>query len=163
MISNLRHNVRRPACNMTLTRHAGAAETKSSRSCIFVILFLSLVAGCVPVPRGHNPLELRFMSTDELREYAEEIFREQNRLTTRLMMAPMHNGAVTEPQRRRIEQAEARMNDACASLNAIASARAQGDNIDVELENRVRRDVRTCAQQAERLESLLDQFGIGTI
>ena len=103
------------------------------------------------------------MSTDELREYAEEIFREQNRLTTRLMMAPMHDDSVTESQRRRVEQAEARMNDACASLNAIASARAQGDdNIDVELENRVRRDVRSCAQQAERLESLLDRIGIGT-
>ena len=162
MNSNVWQIARRYTCNMTALGHAGSRVAKGGRSCIFAILVLSLAGGCVPVPRGHNPFALRFMSTDELREYTEEVFREQNRLTTRLMMAPMGAGSVTPEQRRRVEQAEARMNDACASLNTIASARAQGNDIGIELENRVRRDIRECARQTERLKALLDELEIGT-
>ena len=162
MESDFRHNVSRSACNLTALGQAGATVAKRSRSCIFGIVVLSLAGSCLPVPRGHNPFELRFMSTEELREYAEEVFREQNRLTTRLMMAPMGPGSITSQQRGRVEKAEVRMNNACASLNTIASARARGNDIDVELENRVRRDVRECARQTERLKALLDEFEIGT-
>ncbi|MFO7763408.1 MAG: hypothetical protein R6V61_06730 [Wenzhouxiangellaceae bacterium] len=101
------------------------------------------------------------MSGEELRKYAEEAFRHQNRVTTRLMMAPLDSPSVSDDDRRRIEQAESEMNDACASLNEIASARASGDDVDAKLENTVRRKVRTCARKTERLESILDELDVG--
>jgi len=140
---------------------SGATRGLSRRPALLAVLMLVLAGGCVPVPRGDNPLDLRFMSSDELRAYAEKVFRIQNRLTTRLMMAPMAEGSVTRTQKRRIENAEARMRDACASLNRIASARAQGEEIDAELEHGVRRNVRQCEHEARRLRDLLDKLEVG--
>ncbi|MEX2497601.1 MAG: hypothetical protein WD397_01845 [Wenzhouxiangellaceae bacterium] len=101
------------------------------------------------------------MSSDELRAYAEEVFRQQNRVTTRLMMAPLDSPSIGEDDRRRIEQAETLMNNACASLNEIASARTSGEEVDRKLENTVRKQVRTCARETGRLEDLLDALDIG--
>ncbi|MBL39200.1 MAG: hypothetical protein CMP07_12405 [Xanthomonadales bacterium] len=128
------------------------------------ILHLSLLAaisGCVPVPRGNDPLDLRFMTTDELRDYSERVFRRHNGVVTRLMMAPPLDGEIGERARRRIEKAESRMNKDCSSLNEIAAARASGREVDLELENRVRRTVRSCAESTRRLETLLDEHGVG--
>lgn len=161
MKSNYRHNPRRFACNPTLIEIVGLTGARRRRSAVLVALVLTLATGCIPVPRGDNPLDLRFMSTDELRDYAEDVFREQNRLTTRLMMAPMDDGSATQRARRRIEKAESRMTEACASLNRIATARAQGEEVDTELEQSVRRNVRQCEHETWRLKKLLDKFEIG--
>jgi len=151
-------------------RRRGASETgldkaRTTRRYPLHIPFLAAVvltaAGCVPVPRGDNPLELRFMTTEDLRDYSEQVFREHNRVTTRLMMAPLDADAVSDEQRSRIDRAETRMNEACASLNRIASARARDQDTGIELENRVRRNVRACARRTERLRTLLDELEIG--
>lgn len=118
-----------------------------------------MVPGCVPVPRGDDLLDVRFMTTDELRDYSERIFRRHNKVTTRLMMAPPMD--IGENTRRRIEKAESRMYDACASLNEIASARASGRDVDLALENKVRTTVRSCAKATRRMEDLLDAHDIG--
>lgn len=102
------------------------------------------------------------MTTDELRDYSGRIFRRHNRVTSRLMLAPPTDDESGESARRRIEKAESRMNEACSSLNEIAAARASGREVDFELENRVRRTVRTCAESTRRLETLLDEHGIGS-
>lgn len=162
MNSHTRLNAVRPNSAMPGIGYAKATTANASRVSILSILIVTFIGSCVPVPRGPNPLELQFMSTEGLREYAEEVFRDQNRLTTRLMMAPMHADSISRKDRRRVDRAESRMNDACASLNEIASARAQGKEVDLELENRVREDVRGCAQQTKRLQALLDELGIGT-
>jgi len=102
------------------------------------------------------------MTTAELRDYSERVFRHHNSVTTRLMMAPPIDDAIGESTRRRIEKAESRMNKACSSLNEIAAARASGRDVDLELENQVRRTVRSCAESTRRLETLLDTHGIGS-
>jgi len=159
--SNHRHNARRFTCNPTLIEVFGLTGTRRRRSAVLVALVLTLATGCIPVPRGNNPLDLRFMSSNELRDYAEEVFREQNRLTTRLMMAPMEEGSANPRARRRIKKAESRMTKACASLNRIAMARAQGEEVDTKLEQTVRRNVRQCEHETRRLKKLLDKFEIG--
>lgn len=123
-------------------------------------LLLLVLAGCVPVPKGGDLLDVRFMSTEELRDYSEQVFRHQNRVTTRLMMAPVDSESIGGDDLRRIERAESRMNDACASLNEVASARSAGEDVDIELENRVRRKVRMCAERTEQLEDILDELEI---
>lgn len=123
---------------------------------------LLLVVGCIPVPRGHNPLNLRFMSSDELRAYAEQVFRHHNRIMTRLMMAPIDEDSLSSAQRERLEDAETRMSEACSSLNEIASDRASGEDSASGLENRVRRNVRQCAKNTRRVEKILDRLEIDT-
>jgi hypothetical protein len=118
------------------------------------------LSGCiVPVP-GDDALDVEFMSRDELRDYSERVFRRHNRTVTRLMTA--HSAAdVSDRQVDRLERLERRMNRACESLNRIASMRARGEEPDLELENRVRRDVRTCDERTRRVQDLLDVLGIG--
>jgi len=117
-----------------------------------LIAGLSL-AGCIPVPERGDPFDLEFMSRDELRQYSETVFRRHNRVATRLMLATDSS----ERDRDELERAERRMNEACASLNRIASMRAAGEEPGLELENRVRRDVRLCEHTTVRVEELLDR------
>jgi len=142
---------------------AGAALRKARTFRLYIPLAAVVLAAasCVPVPRGDNPLALRFMTTEDLRDYSEQVFREHNRVTTRLMMANLDADSVSVEQRKRVNHAESRMNEACASLNQIASARALDQDTDIELENRARRHVRECARQTERLQTLLDELEIG--
>lgn len=102
------------------------------------------------------------MTPDELREYSERVFRHQNGVMTRLMMAPPMGDEIGESVRRRVEKAESRMGKACSSLNEVAAARASGREVDMGLENQVRRTVRSCAESTRRLEALLDAHGIGS-
>lgn len=149
-------------CAQRAARNGGTIPLGSRyRDAITLCVLLLTLGGCIPVPRGGDVQDLDFMSGEELRKYAEEAFRHQNRVTTRLMMAPLDSPSVSDDDRRRIEQAESEMNDACASLNEIASARASGGDVDAKLENTVRRKVRTCARKTERLESILDELDVG--
>src|SRR6056297_4522 len=125
-------------------------------------LVSSAMIGCIPVPRGDDLLDVRFMTTDELRDYSERVFRRHNRVTTRLMMAPPMDDRVSKSTRRRIEKSEARMYEACASLNEIAAARASGREVEPGRENKVRKTVRSCAESTRRLEELLDAHDINS-
>lgn len=139
----------------------GGATRSGNRFAALPCVLLLAIGGCVPVPRGGDGQDLDFMSGEELRQYAEETFRHQNSVTTRLMMAPLDSPSIDNENRRRIQRAESEMNDACASLNEIASARARGDEVNAKLENTVRRNLRTCARKTRRLESILDALDVG--
>lgn len=120
-----------------------------------------LLAGCiVPVPRGANPLELKFMTPEELSEYSEQVFRHQNRVMTRLMMAPLEVESLSSAEATRLERAEQRMNDACDALNQAASQRSEGQDTGFWLGNQVRQTVRQCKAESRALEDLLNQLGI---
>ena len=117
------------------------------------------LAGCVvPVPKGDNPLNLKLMSPGQLQIYSEEVFRKQNRVMSRLMMTPLEDDdSLSSSTLTRLENAEQRMNEACASLNQVASARSRGEDTSLQLENEVRETVRDCDSAARRLETLLDE------
>lgn len=120
---------------------------------------VALLAGCVvPVP-GDGPLDVTLMSREELRDYAERVFRRHNRVVTHLMMTPIPAGAA-EADRARLERAESAMNRACSDLNRLASARASGSDVAVTLEDRVRRSVRRCDERTARMQDVLLQVGI---
>lgn len=120
-----------------------------------------LLAACiVPVPRGPNPLELRFMTPDRLRTYSEKVFRHQNRVTSRMMMASFQLDGLTEKQRQALERAERRVNESCSSLNELASARVNQEDTGLLLRGEAWMTVRRCEQRAEALEALLDKHGI---
>jgi len=131
------------------------------RSIVVSLVLLVAAAGCIPVPKDHL-FQMDFMSIEELREYSEEVFRHQNRITTRIMMASLDAPSISEDDQRRIDRAESRMNEACASLNEIAAVRAQGEEVGRELQNTVRKTVRSCAQETKRTQRLLDALDVGT-
>lgn len=137
---------------------------RSARMAAFILSasIIGSIPGCVPVPRGDDPLDIRFMTTDQLRDYSERVFRRQNSVTTRLMLAPPMADALSAAERSRIDKAETRMYETCASLNEIAAARASGRDVELKLENQVRKSVRSCAASTRRLERLLDRHGIGS-
>ncbi len=133
----------------------------TARNRIAALAAISLLAGCiVPVPRGTNPLELKFMKPEELSEYSEQVFRHHNRVMTRLMMAPLEVESLSSAQAMRLERAEARMNDSCEALNQAASQRSEGQDTGFWLENQVRQTVRRCSAETRALEDLLAQLGI---
>lgn len=120
---------------------------------------VALLAACVvPVP-GNGPLDVTLMTRDELRDYAERVFRRHNRVVTHLMMTAIPPGT-TEAERARIERAESAMNRACSDLNRLASARAAGSDVALSLEDRVRRSVRRCDERTSRMQDLLRQLGM---
>jgi len=132
-----------------------------ARRHLLTLTGLILLGGCiVPVPKGHNPLALRFMSQENLRSYSEAVFRRHNQATTRLMMAPLEVESLSSAALTRLENAEQRMNEACSSLNAVASARASDTDTGLALENEVRQTVRVCDAATQRVEALLDEFGV---
>lgn len=128
---------------------------RPARCLLAAVLLAALVSCVVPVPSDDGVLDIEFMSTDELRDYSESVFRRHNRVVTRRMMS-------SPPERsdrvRRLEQIERRMNRACAALNEIAAKRARGEDPGIELEDRVRRTVRDCDAHTRQLESLMDRF-----
>jgi len=133
------------------------------RARYMILATLIPLAGCiVPVPRGLNPLHLKLMSAETLREYSEEVFRRHNRVASRLMMATPEIESLSAAEATRLDRAEARMNDACAALNEVASLRATGEDTGFALENEVRKTVRHCSAKTKALERLLDQLEIST-
>lgn len=125
-----------------------------------IVATLLLAACIVPVPRGPNPLELKFMTPDRLRTYSERVFRYQNRITSRMIMAAFQFDDLTETQRRAIERAERRVNESCSSLNELASARINQEDTGLLLRGEAWMTVRRCEQRTEALEALLDKHGI---
>lgn len=125
-----------------------------------IVVLLLLAACVVPVPRGPNPLELRFMTPDRLRTYSENVFRHQNRITSRVMMASFQLDGLTQKQRQALERAERRVDESCSSLNQLASARASQEETGLLLRGEAWMTVRRCEQRTEALEALLDKYGI---
>ncbi|MGK7294380.1 MAG: hypothetical protein ACNS61_00965 [Candidatus Wenzhouxiangella sp. M2_3B_020] len=126
---------------------------------IAAVAALSLSGCIIPVP-GDDALDIEFMTRDELQDYSERVFRAHNRTVTRLMTA-LSAADLSAREADRLERLERRMNRACKSLNRIASMRARDEEPDLELENRVRRDVRSCDERTRRVESLLDELDVG--
>ena len=150
---------RRSVCSSSPQRDRRRVRIRISAPWIAVLAGLALAGCIIPVP-GDGALDVEFMTRDELRDYSERVFRRHNRAVTRLMGA-LSSADVSARQADRLERLERRMNRACESLNRIASMRARGEEPDLELENRVRRDVRTCDDRTRRVESLLDELGVG--
>lgn len=131
------------------------------RSALIAVFSLIMISGCiVPVPKDENPLKLRFMSRERLKEYTEQVFRRHNQVMSRLMMATLESETLKNESLDRLERAESRMSEACSSLNLIAEARAGDGDPGLALKNRVRRSIRECDEATAKVEKLLDELSI---
>ncbi|MDT8437742.1 MAG: hypothetical protein RQ729_01885 [Wenzhouxiangellaceae bacterium] len=124
-------------------------------------LLLALIAvGCIPVPRGPNPLDLRFMTPEQLGEYSEQVFRHQNAVLTRMMFAGFEIDLLDEEPAEKIRAAERAVNETCDDLNRLASMRMNDDQASLLLMSEAWFEVRSCQQRTDELEQLLNRHGI---
>ena len=85
-----------------------------------VALLFSLMCGaCVATVETLDDTELR-VTSDAFRDYAERVFRDQNRMVSALAFK-MEDGGLDPGIRGSLEDAEARVLAACRDLNEIAT------------------------------------------
>ncbi len=93
---------------------------------LFVLFGCALAAaGCATVTTAGGK-RLR-VGTDAFAAYAEQVFREQNRVASRLAFAMADIEDDQSARYRNLAAAEDRLLDACAGLNEIAARRRDGE------------------------------------
>ncbi len=132
----------------------------AGRSGILLGLCAIALVACIPVPRGANPLAVRFMTPEQLRAYSEQVFRHQNKLLTRMMFAGFEISLLGGNPEQEILEAERAVEEACSSLNRLASMRSTSESPGALLRGRAWLEVRRCEQHADELEQILNRYGI---
>lgn len=90
----------------------------------FVALFSLMSTSCVATVETLDGVRYR-ISSDAFRAYAEEVFREQNRLASDLVFR-MEDERVEAAELERLERAETRLLEDCRDLNEIAVRQRDG-------------------------------------
>lgn len=89
---------------------------------------------------------------DSFAEYAEDVFRHQNQLISRLMMLADSEEAIDDEEFEVNEQA---MHDACHLLNEYAEHEISGDDMSWRFKLKVKDSIKACDESVRRLESLV--------
>jgi len=88
------------------------------------------------------------LTSDEFRGYAEEVFREQNRVATEIAFALEASDRYEEVSLNRLEQADQALFDDCAALNQMAMRRRDGDGRRIFSDAKAARTVPQCERAA---------------
>lgn len=105
--------------------------------------FVHLVA-CASVPVGSRH--------DSFAEYAEDVFKHQNQLISRLMMLADSDEPIENEEFEIKEQA---MHDACHLLNEYAEHEISGDDMSWRFKMKVQDSIKACDESVRGLESLV--------
>ena len=114
---------------------------------IAVILLLE-TAACSTLPASAQQY-------DNFTDYAEAVFRHQNDLTSRLMMADPDS----LPDNDHLEMAEEAMNDACHLLNEYAERENEGESVGLFFKREVQASIENCDRKIQKLEAMLTAIG----
>ena len=112
-------------------------------------------AGCAAVSTADGR-RLR-LGSGEFRAYAEQVFRDQNRVASELAFAL--ETPTPDPD---LLAAEDDLLAACSGLNAVASARRDGENLSVAEQARAGREVPRCEAAITAAQAALEKSGSGT-
>ncbi len=120
-----------------------------------VLLVAAAVVGCAPVTTQDG--ERLPVRSDAFAAYVENVFREQNRVASALAFALEDE---TDPERiDALETAEDALFDACAELNALATARRDGDRLGPFRSFAAARRAPDCERAAALARQTLDRDG----
>ncbi len=121
-----------------------------------VALASLLVAGCVSVTRTLPDGSTERLRGNEIRDYAAEVFRRHNTVSSRLLQALPYLEEADPSLADSLLDAEQRMNAACAPIDALAVA--YRDGADVALGDRLAfaRALNDCEETTAALEGELD-------
>lgn len=104
---------------------------------------INLVA-CASVPVGSQH--------DSFADYAEDVFKHQNQLISRLMMLSDSEDPIEDEEFEAKEQA---MHDACHLLNEYAEHEISGDEMSWRYKMKVQDSIKACDDSVRRLETLV--------
>lgn len=124
----------------------------------FVLAAALLVTACaIPVKRADEN-GVVYMTRAELRAYAENVFRKQNKALSQLMLLSHQAASRDDNVRWRLMAAEDRLLQACGTLNELAILRRDDRDADMKTRMRVPETVAKCEAEADRTEALIDEF-----
>ncbi len=108
------------------------------------MLFSVWLTGCASVPAGSQQ--------DNFSAYAEDVFRRQNQLISRLMMLSDSENPIEDEQ---FEQTEQAMHESCELLNEYAEREISGESISLRFKMQVQDSIQACDHSVQRLEALV--------
>ena len=111
---------------------------------VIVALPIGLVA-CASVPSGRS-------ASDSFAAYAEEVFRHQNQLISRLMMLADSEEPI---ENETFDQEEQAMHEACQLLNEYAEREISGESMSWRFKMRVQDSIQDCDDSVRNLEALI--------
>lgn len=92
---------------------------------------------------------------DSFADYAEAVFRHQNKLISHIMML---SDTDVLPDDNRLENAEESMNDACHLLNEYAEHESNGESMGLFFKHRVQASIENCDHNVKKLEALVAEI-----
>lgn len=115
-----------------------------------LLVFIPLLASCSTL--GGAGLAGNGLLGQSFSEYAESVFRLENRLTSEVMMLSDTDGTDNLPA---IVQAEQHMHQACQALNDYATQKTEGRGVGIWLPMRARQATVACENAAKTLQAAL--------
>ena len=111
--------------------------------CLLIMGLINLVA-CASTPVGSQH--------DSFADYAEDVFKHQNQLISRLMMLADSDEPIENEE---FEVKEQAMHDACHLLNEYAEHEISGDEMSWRFKMKVQDSIKDCDDSVRKLESLV--------
>ena len=111
-------------------------------------ILTSASAGCSTLPTAGQQY-------DSFAEYAEAVFRRQNKLISRIMML---SDTDVLPDNNRLENAEQSMNDACHLLNEYAEHESNDESMGLFFKRRVQASIENCDHKIQKLEAIVAEI-----
>ena len=118
-----------------------------------VALFSLISAGCIATVETLDGGRHR-ISSDAFREYAESVFREQNRVAS-ILVFRLEDEQLEDATMTRLEDAEARLLAACSELNELAVRRRDREGRRLFADARAAKTVPECERAVEAVEQTL--------
>lgn len=140
-----------------LKRKSESASSDAPRGALAGLLVgaAALASGCAPVTTLDG--ERLSVRSDAFADYVEDVFREQNRVATELAFALEDE---RDPERLDLlEAAEDGLFAACANLNALATARRDGERMGPLRGLSAAREAPECERAAADARAVLDAGG----
>lgn len=118
-----------------------------------------ILSACVSVERTLSDGRTERVPRSELRDYAQEVFRRRNAASTRFLDQDALTDAEDPAVASKLENAERRMDEACAPVDALAIAYRDGQRIGMLAKLRLVRALQGCAEATEAASRALDDGG----
>ena len=129
----------------------------STRVCILLVLASLGPSACVSVERTLPDGHTERVPRSELRVYAQDVFKRHNAVATRFL----EQDALVESEEpdvaRKLEDAERRMDEACAPVDALAIAYRDGEHIGLLAKLRLVHALEGCSDATEGASRALDE------
>ncbi|MEO0972320.1 MAG: hypothetical protein AAFX85_04435 [Pseudomonadota bacterium] len=120
-----------------------------------VVSLLLCLGGCVSVPRTLPDGTTERLRGAQIREYAAEVFRRHNAVSSQLLEALPYLEAQDLALADALLEHETRMNEACRPIDSVAIRYRDGDAVDLGDKLTFARALSACESATEELERAL--------